>query len=217
MTLLRNNLIILLILLPVASLAATECIGPLKANKFIVYLHGMDSISPSAQELRNREILGDLAKDLNIRFAIPRATRACPTNSSQLCWTWAAKTSEDLLPVKKAITDAAKECFLSKNYSVLGFSNGGVAVAALLRLCEKVDYDSAIVVGAAGGWFSTDPKTIEGCYPKLILLLGSEDQANLKPVRSFVEHLTSLKAPISLVEYKGGHELIYETLARLLK
>ena len=197
--------------------SASECIGPSNATKFIVYLHGMDSVSPSFQELENRKVLEKLAKNLNIRFALPRAQDKCPTSPEQLCWTWAAKTTKDISSIKSAITAAANDCFSEKKYTALGFSNGGVAVAAMLRLCEKIDFTSAVIVGASGAWFSTDPKTLEGCYPKLISLLGSEDQVNQKPVRNFVEHLTSLKAPISLVEYKGGHKLIYEPLASLLK
>ncbi len=210
-------LFLIFIFLPYISRAGAECIGPVKASKFVVYLHGMDSLSPSAQELANRKTLGDIAKKLNIRFALPRATKPCPTNSSQLCWAWAAKTSEELVPVKEAIANAARDCFASEKYSVLGFSNGGVAVTALLRLCEKVGFESAITVGAAGGWFSTDPKSLKGCGPKITSLLGSSDQKNQKPVRDFVAHLLALGAPISIVEYQGGHELIYDVLYYQLK
>lgn len=212
-------LLVFLIILFIAPLAfcAKECIGSRTAKKFIVYLHGMDTESPNSLELKNRLVLEKLSKKINIRFALPRATGKCPTSPKQLCWTWAAKTSGDISSVETAIKSAASQCFPKKDYTVLGFSNGGVAVTAILRLCEKVDFKSAIVVGAAGGWFSTDPKTLEGCGPKVISMLGSEDLANQKPVRDFVAHLVSLKASISLVEYKGSHSLMFEPLAVLLK
>lgn len=214
----RLIFLIILILLPTTySFGSTECIGSPTANKFIVYLHGMDSVSPSKQELGNRAILKNLAEKLNIRFALPRATQKCPVNNQQICWTWAAKTHEDISIVQMAIKSAAEDCFANRDYSVLGFSNGGVAVGALLRMCEKVSFKSAIIVGAAGGWFSTDPKNLEGCSPIIISLLGSEDQANQKYVREFVSHLISLKAQVSLVEYKGDHRLFFEPLADLLK
>lgn len=200
-----------------SSFSATDCIGPITAKKFVVYLHGMDTVSPSIQELENRSVLQNLAKNLSIQFALPRATDKCPTNSNQLCWTWAAKTSKEIEPFNEAIKAAALECFPKKDYTVLGFSNGGVAVTTLLRLCEKVDFKSSIVVGAAGGWLSSDPKNLNDCGPKVISLLGSEDKANQKPVRDYVAHLISLKAPVSLVEYEGGHALIYESLRDLLK
>ncbi len=200
-----------------AAFCSTDCIGPETATKYIVYLHGMDTVLPSPQERGNRSILEELAKNLNIRFALPRATDKCPTNPQQICWTWAAKTGADLAPVKNAVKTAASDCFAKKNYTVIGFSNGGVAVTALLRLCERVDFKSAIVIGAAGGWFSSDPKTLTDCDLKLTSLLGSEDQSNQKPVRDLVNHLITLKASISLVEYTGGHRLVYEPLFSLLK
>lgn len=199
------------------ALSATECIGPENAKKSIVYLHGMDTESPSSQELGNRAVLNELAKKLNIRFALPRAKEKCPPNPKQVCWTWAAKTSADLANVKATITSAASDCFSNKDYSVLGFSNGGVAVTAMLRLCEKVDFKYAVVIGAAGGWFSTDPKNLKDCNPSLISLLGSKDTANQKPVRDLISHLVSLKAPAALVEYDGDHRLLYAPLANLLK
>ena len=177
----------------------------------------MDTASPSPQEIGNCSVIQDLAKNLNIRFALPRATDKCPTNSQQICWTWAAKTSSDLVKVKTAIVTAAKDCFPNKDYTTLGFSNGGVAITDLLRLCEQVDFKSAIVVGAAGGWFSSDPKDLKKCYPKLMSLLGSQDQANQKAVRDLVDHLTSLNAPATLIEYDGGHQLLYSPLAILLR
>lgn len=196
---------------------APECVGPNNAGKFIVYLHGMDTVLPSKQELENRKVLARLSESLKIRFAIPRAKTTCPTNPSQLCWTWSAKTAAELDSVKVAIKSSANNCFPSKSYGVLGFSNGGVALAALLRLCERVDFKSAITVGAAGGWFSSDPQDLVSCGPKLVSMIGTDDQANQKSVRDFVAHLLSLKAPVKLVEYKGGHALVYDPLYELLK
>jgi dienelactone hydrolase len=177
----------------------------------------MDTASPSTQEIQNRSVLTELSKNLKIRFAIPRAVAVCPTDPKQICWGWTAKTSKDISPVKTAIESAATQCFSSKNYSVLGFSNGGVAVGSFLRLCEKVDIKSAITVGAAGGWYSSDPQDLRGCQPKLVSMLGSDDHQNQKPVRDFVAHLISLGAPATLVEYEGGHKLLYKPLYNQLK
>ncbi len=200
-----------------SSLASTECIGEKNAKKLMVYLHGMDSISPSRQELDNRIVLEKLAKSLDMRFAIPRATKACPTNDKQICWTWTARTAEDLEPVKKAISSAAHDCFSSKTYSVLGFSNGGTAVASLLRLCQDVDFKLGIVVGAAGAWFSSDPSSLQNCQPEIISMIGSQDSANHKPARDFIAHLVSLKAKATVVEYQGDHSLSYQALFEQLR
>jgi hypothetical protein len=209
--------ILSLILSVQSARAGVECVGPKNARKYIVYLHGMDTVSPSKQELENRKVLGRLSEVLKIRFAIPRAKAACATHPSQLCWTWSAKTSAELDSVIAAIKSSSDACFPSKTYDVLGFSNGGVALGSLLRLCEKVEFKSAITVGAAGGWFSSDPQDLRKCGPKLVAMLGTEDQTNQKPVRDFVAHLISLNAPAELVEYNGGHTLMYDSLYKLLK
>lgn len=210
-------LLLFALFLSSTAICLTECMGSTNAEKFIVYLHGMDTVSPSPQEVANRNVLRELVKDFNIRFALPRATEKCPNNSQQLCWTWAPKNLTDLAKVKAAINSAAIDCFPNRNYTALGFSNGGVAITALLRLCEQVDFKSAIVVGASGSWLSSDPKDLKNCYPKLVSLLGSEDKINQKPVRDLINHLNSLNAPVSLVEYDGGHQLLYAPLAKLLK
>lgn len=193
-----------------------ECIGPKNADKFIVYLHGIDSVVPSKQELANREVLSRLSEALKVRFAVPRASGRCPNNKHQLCWTWSAKTSAELLSVKSAIESAVNACFPSKSYDALGFSNGGIALASMLRLCEKVKFKSVITVGAAGAWYPSDPKNLRSCGTQLVSLLGTDDQANQKPVRDFVAHLISLNAPVELIEYDGGHALVFEPLYRLL-
>lgn len=210
-------LILILGLFPLVSQAAVECIGPAKAGKFIVYLHGMDTEPPSPRELVNRKILTKLSKKLNIRFAIPRAKNPCPTNSSQLCWTWGPKTAKELEPVKEIIVESAKECFASESYSVLGFSNGGVAVSSFLRLCDKVPFESAIAVAPVSGWHPTDPISLRGCGPKITAMVGTEDKENQKTIRSLISRLSSLNGPITLVEYEGGHELTYEALYNQLK
>ena len=57
---------------------STTCIGPLDATHSMIYLHGMDSVNPSAKELHNRDILFRIALKLKIKIALPRATMACP-------------------------------------------------------------------------------------------------------------------------------------------
>jgi predicted esterase len=154
---------------------------------------------------------------MNIRFALPRAAERCPSNSNQICWTWAPKVAGDLKKVSQAFREAAKACFPSREYSVLGFSNGGIAASAFLRLCMKNDFKSIVAIGSGGGWYAGDPKTLKNCKPKLISMIGSEDHENQKPARDFVSHLSSIQAPVKLFEYKGCHELLHDPLAEALK
>lgn len=194
-----------------------ECIGPEGANKFIVYLHGMDTNPPSAQELQNRVVLSSLAKKLNVRFALPRAADKCPTHLNQFCWVWWTKTADELKKVTQSIAEASRTCFPGKKFSTLGFSNGGAALNVFIRLCIKNNFQEIITVGAAGDWSGSDPKNLNGCSPKFTALIGSEDEANQKPVRDFVSHLLMLKARAELIEYKGGHQLLHDALEPIIK
>lgn len=197
--------------------ANTSCIGPQTAKRFYVYLHGMDTPTPSKQELANRAVLSALASKLNIRFALPRADEKCPSNPNLICWTWSPKTTSDLHLVSNALAEAAQSCFSSQSFGVLGFSNGGIAASAFLRLCENNSFKSLISVGGASGWYSSDPQNLRNCSPKLVAMVGSKDFANQKPIRDFVSHLKSVQAPVELVEYEGGHELVESSLLELLK
>lgn len=197
--------------------ANTDCIGPSTAYDSIVYLHGMDTQEPSAQEKRNRAALENLSKKLNIRFALPRATMTCPDNKDLKCWTWAPKNALDLHAIEKSIYTAARKCFSSQSYSLLGFSNGGTVVNAISRLCMGDKFKALISVGAPGSWYLTDPKTLSNCIPKLTLMIGASDQVNQTPVRELYRHITELNGPVELIEYSGGHELPSEALEVTLK
>src|ERR1700733_2057996 len=53
------------------------CLGPENAKKAAVYLHGLDTVHPSVQEMQNRKTLSEIAKNLNLRIAVPRAPSHC--------------------------------------------------------------------------------------------------------------------------------------------
>ncbi|MBC7714273.1 MAG: hypothetical protein H7177_13095 [Rhizobacter sp.] len=206
-----------LILFPFFANASVECIGPTNASKYIIYLHGIDREEFSPQEIKNREILKKLANNLSLKIALPRAKTKCPQDKDLLCWVWEAQYKKDLEPTFTSIKEASTECFPNKDYNVVGFSNGGAAVSAFLRLCENPGFKTAISIGAGGGWFSSDPKKLLNCMPNLIIMLGSNDGANQAPVRNYINHLQTLKAQVKLIEYQGKHEILYEPLKEQLE
>ena len=98
----------------------TICLGPKKASHFAIYLHGMDSVVPSIQELQNRETLEKIANKLNLRIAIPRATNRCLQQPNLLCWGWDENTSLKTLNALKDIPRSAEQCFSNKSYGLIG-------------------------------------------------------------------------------------------------
>ncbi len=215
----RNKFIYFFLTLIVCSnlLADISCLGPKSATKFWVYLHGMDSPVMSSQEMNNRETLLKIANKLNIRFALPRAVNPCPTNDKLICWTWAPRKIEDIKPVQNSIEQAADKCFSKKEYGVLGFSNGGVAAQAIIRLCMKNKFTVIIAIGAVGMYYPGDLQDLSNCSPRLISMIGSDDNANKESVTNFVKHLKSIKANVELVQYFGGHSLPRTDLENILK
>lgn len=102
-----------------------SCIGPDNAKGFLIYLHGMDSKSPSKQELQNRKILNDLASKYNLKIALPRAQMQCPTQPGSICWGWTWNASE-LANIIPQILESREQCFPNDQpFGVIGFSNGG--------------------------------------------------------------------------------------------
>ena len=75
----KSLMISLLLIFSSTVALAQECIGSKKANTGMVFLHGMDSPEFGPQERKTREHLVQIAKELDIAFALPRSPMKCPT------------------------------------------------------------------------------------------------------------------------------------------
>lgn len=213
----QSLLIYLLILstLPVAR--AQECLGSEKAKHSVVYLHGMDTTSPSPQEMRNREVLNDLAQKLNLRIALPRAISICPNNQNQICWGWDFSDVSSITSSLEIVSAAAKKCFSKSNHIILlGFSNGGFVVNRLIQDCLKTPYTQFISVAAGGTWNANSTKDLSQCG-SLVLLIGRKDSSNYKPVKEYHSWLKQNKAATTLIEFPGSHELPSKELEQTLQ
>ena len=186
-----------------------SCIGPESANTFVIYLHGMDSISPSKQELQNRAILADLAKQKNIRFALPRAQMQCPTQADSMCWGWSFSSAE-ISAILPTILDSRKACFgTEKPFRMLGFSNGGYLLTKWYSLGLSPQLSRPDSLFASGSAIGNVPAGISDLSknPKLTLMIGKLDQYNFDPSESLFHQFQSLNAPVQLIEFQGGHTL----------
>lgn len=207
-----------LIFLPFSeSVSATSCISPTasEVKGRIIYLHGMDSISPSAQELGNRKILKKISKELSLSIAIPRAKDICPKHKNQICWMWGTEANDVVRKKKVAILKEIKDCTSEKSNDVwLGFSNGGNLVTQFLQECSSKE--KYISFGASGGYVKSNLSNLSECgvYKAFI---GKKDKWNYSHAIKYYNNLKDKKSKIDVIEFDGGHNLEYDLLKKAIK
>lgn len=184
------------------------CFGDPVFENTAVYLHGLDSKSPSLQEIGNRKIFEAIAKELKIRIAVPRATKLC--NNGSLCWGWALN-DEEMNTTLKTIREAALTCSPSaKDIGLIGFSNGGYMIMKIFRSDQfystspSVTWGLAIGSGMMKGPIEVKPTEVRG---DLILLVGENDKYNYDPNQNYYNLLKKKSNHIRLIEFDGGHEI----------
>ena len=194
-----------------------SCIGAASAEVFVIYLHGMDSVQPSPQEIVNRNILNQIAKTKNIRFALPRAQLKCPNQPESICWGWKFDQAE-LAAVLPQILQSRSTCFSQdKPFIILGFSNGGYLLAHWYSQAMMPSYSQRPISLVASGSGKGDiPSNITNLSqnPSLTLIIGKQDQFNFDPTQSLFHRLKDLKAPANLIEFDGGHILDENSLLK---
>lgn len=195
-----------------------SCLGPTDARTFAVYLHGVDSTAPSEQEQHNRQVLAQTAEALSIRFALPRAQQSC---GPSICWGWQLDLAQRQAAAS-AVTAAAQRCFPARaRYGLVGFSSGGYLVLSLLRVCElrttlpNVDWSVAVGSAMLRGPIEPIPTDLSACGTATVLI-GTDDIHNNDPTNNYLHQLESKHANVSLVSFKGGHELPRQALIDLL-
>ena len=207
-------IVILLVASPMISYA--ECFGPKNSKTVVVYLHGMDSESPSQQELENRKVLSKISESLKIGIAIPRAKSKCP-NKTQLCWGWNFNEASVVDSALQLAIESQKLCFTKvTNIGLLGFSNGGFVVNQIVKDCKKTDFNWLISIGAGGSFNKNDQTDFSKCS-SLTLMAGKEDKFNYESIKDLAKWMKDHKANITLVEYDSGHSLPEKDLETVLK
>ena len=188
---------------------ATECIGDPQAAHHAVYLHGIDSFGPSWQELDNRRTLARLADAKHLAIAIPRAPVMAGGRR------WPQDTVSGLLETNNAIRDAARACFASTDHlGVIGFSNGGFAIARLYQKCIA-SFDWFIVSGA-GGSFGAEGDDLSACG-HLAVVVGARDRYHYEFAAQFNRDMLARHADVNLVEFDGGHRLDFDALMEAIQ
>lgn len=199
----------------------SECIGNSSAEKFLIYLHGMDASTPSSQELKNRKQLLLIANELNIRIALPRAIKPCLGQPQSICWSW-NHSKEEMTASAEIVEQSANSCFpLGARYGLLGFSNGAYLLSAVYRNCKLADIfpsaDWVVLVGGSKmkGSIGPVPSSLKNCG-SMSILNGDQDGFNADIDRNYYQQLIQKGADVKEIFYKGGHELPYKELRDLL-
>ncbi len=194
----------------VDDLRTATCIGPADATRFAVYLHGVDEVSISDQEIHNRQSLDAIAKSLSLRIALPRASMPCPNQPASLCWGWAFDAHE-LDGAADAVTRAAGACFgRAKPFGLIGFSNGGYLLTKLLRTCtlhaKLPDAAWVLTVGSTmlQGPLESQPDDLSACG-RLVMVSGTRDTYNFDPADHLLHALRDKRADVRGVRFDGPH------------
>lgn len=200
-------------------LRTASCIGPKDARSFVIYLHGLDAESPSAQEMGNREVLAALARKQSLRIALPRAKQACPGKPGTVCWGWGFDDAE-VAAAAATVREGASSCFGDQPATVVGFSNGGYLLTKVIRSCalkrELPNVTRVITVGAGmvKGPIEREPR-LEGCG-ELTMVVGTKDEFNFDPGGNLLEQLRARGASVREVRFDGAHVLDEAALAGVL-
>lgn len=196
------------------------CIGNDNAQGFLIYLHGMDSIIPSPQELTNRKILTDIALKYNLKIAMPRAEMECPTQLESICWGW-TWSSLELTTIIPKILSAREQCFSSdKPFGVIGFSNGGYLLNNWFQagLLPSFGINPSFIIssGADRGFILSNSIDLSK-NPPLILIAGDHDIYNHDMSETYSAQLMTMHADVKVVTFNGAHELNEDVLTTALK
>jgi len=183
--------------------AGIECIG--RGSTHVVYLHGIDSLGPSWQELENRQTIARLAEELDLAVAVPRASRPCPSPSSR-CW------ADDTL---SAIRTAARHCFgTPATVGAVAFSNGAFALGAAYQRCQATEL-AWVALGGGGAVGDGIAADLTGCG-RIAIAMGTNDRHHRHFATDFVAALRARHARVELVEFDGGHRFDYAAMHAVL-
>lgn len=208
--------LILMSLFSPTTYALDECIGSKDSKTVAIYLHGMDTESPSLQELENRKTLKKISESLKIGIALPRSNSKCP-NKTQICWGWNFNEAGVIESALKAAQQTKDKCFpKSIHTGLIGFSNGGFVANQIVKDCQKNNFDWLISVGAGGSWNQNNKKDLSKCG-SLILMAGKKDKSNYEPIKELGKWLKEHKSKITVIEYDDSHTLPEKDLENVLR
>ncbi len=175
----------------------------------LIYLHGIDSVLPSDQELTNRAIISSVTAPLNIHVNYLRSQWTCEKQEG-LCWPLSGKNRS--LAVK-ALRDKAKELreLGYKQVGALGFSRGGFFLSSAFFRAELAYLDFIVVSGAGLDSVPIKLPSISS-KPEITVLLGLKDQYHFEATGRLINLLEQRHIKYNFNQHALGHMLEEETL-----
>lgn len=197
-----------------ASVRLDTCIGPEDAKATAIYLHGMDTPSPSAQERWNRVVLNHVVALLSLRVAIVRSDVPCPWEPQLRCWP--STSPDEVRGALDAALLAGQKCFgRTASLGLIGFSNGGFFVSSVRHHVESHPFSYFISFGGAGHPRNATDEVSSDKTPYFIIV-GNDDRWHRDRAFGYATSARRLSERVKYIEFNGGHQLYISPLADAL-
>ncbi len=190
------------------------CIGDATAKSQAIFLHGfITETKEKGPQPNYRTLLDRVAKDGNLRIAMPVSKDPCRGDSKKRCWS--GNDGKEIAAIWNDVLAASQQCIDTKKpFGLIGHSNGGYMTGRILMRCLKPQPKWAIAGGAAGDISHTAGVDAKECA-ELTVFIGKKDLTNLK-AKKFVEQMHAKKRLAKLVEYSGAHDFQVKSLVALI-
>lgn len=192
----------------------TKCIGDPNAKTQAIFLHGFVTETKGKGPQPDYSIqLEQVAKDANLRIAMPVSRDPCRGDANKRCWS--GNDGKEITAIWNDVIMASAQCIdTKKSFGLIGHSNGGYMTGRIIMRCLKPQPKWAIAGGAAGDISHTTGIEAKACTP-LTVFIGKKDLTNQK-AKKFVEQMQAKKRKATLIEYSGAHDFQTKSLVDLI-
>jgi hypothetical protein len=191
------------------------CLGDPKAKNQAIFLHGfITEIKGKGPQPDYRIQLGQVAKDANLRIAMPVSKDPCRGDVNKRCWS--GNNGKEIAAIWNDVITASSQCIdVKKPFGLIGHSNGGYMTGRIIMRCLKPQPTWAVAGGSAGDISHTVGADTNDCAT-LTVFIGKKDLTNQK-AKKFVEHLHAKRRKATFIEYNGVHDFEIESLVQLIR
>ena len=191
------------------------CIGDPNAKTQAIFLHGFITKTKGKGLQPDYSIqLERVAKDANLRLAMPVSKDPCRGDVNKRCWS--GNDGKEIAAIWHDVITASAQCIdVRKPFGLIGHSNGGYMTGRVIMRCLKPQPKWAVAGGAAGDVSHTEGADTNGCAT-LTVFIGKKDLTNQK-AKKFVEQLHAKKRKATFIEYNGVHDFELKSLTELIR
>jgi hypothetical protein len=205
---------ILIVSPALASAIDMTCIGNANAKRQAIFLHGIiTETKGKAPQPNYQTLLERVAKDADLRIAMPVSKAPCRGDSTKRCWT--GNDAKEITAIWNDVVATSSQCLDTKKpFGLIGHSNGGYMTGRIIMRCLKPQPKWAIAGGAAGDISHTAGAESKDCTT-LTVFIGKKDLTNQK-AKQFVKQLHAKNRKATLIEYSGAHDFQVKSLSELI-